>query len=398
MGVESVAASGLASILPLGPCHVAPSCQSVGPVQRIRAILPALLLLAAVECRAEEPSLVDRSTFVGANFGFATGSSQPLGPAGQLSLAAEVDIYLRNLELTEIGSVKGETFFAFMVPVRLRYRAHEQLTLEVGVFLRHDFGDPDEFNAVDPLIRLVYETANDVYFIAGSILPTHWIHDALHHQVQRYRTPAEQGLQFRIDHAAFKEDIWINWRIRETDVDPEEFEIGNATRGLLFDERLWLDFQFLVAHAGGQMNSSGRVESNVSGLLGATYGIPFGRPGQEVRFGGRYFLSLDHIDNVSSVNGNGWEAIVSVLLRPNENILLRVYGTYYQGEDMLAQRGNPLYGFDNYAQLAVDAVFDAAGDLQIELGFVAQFTDNVVNYTFWVTFAWGHDFKLVEST
>jgi hypothetical protein len=66
--------------------------------------------------------------------------------------------FLKNLELIgfeEQTGIDGETFIGFFAPVRGRYRAHESLSFELGAVLGQNFGDDDELDIAEPLVRLV---------------------------------------------------------------------------------------------------------------------------------------------------------------------------------------------------------------------------------------------------
>jgi hypothetical protein len=181
-----------------------------------------LFLSLAGSARSQEYSIIPDSTVIGRNFGYPSGTPiQGQTPVGEIDLVLETVVFFKNLELTGFDSstnINGETFFGFLLPVRGRYRAHDQLTFEVGAVVGQDFGDEDALNIAEPLVRLVYEPTEGVFLIAGTILPTHWIHDAMLDDVQKFRINAEQGFQIRADVSWLKNDTWINWRVRESDI------------------------------------------------------------------------------------------------------------------------------------------------------------------------------------
>ena len=366
-----------------------------------RSVLLAVLLLASATL-ADDGSIIPDSTVIGSNYGYPSGTpSQGETAVRELLLVLEIASYIKNIEVSGLPTIDGETFIGFQMPLRARYRAHEELTVEVGAVFGHDFGDSDEVNIADLLVRLGFEPAPDVFLLAGTILPTHWIHEGLFDDVSKLRFGAEQGFQLRVDRARFKEDLWINWRVREDDFTAEEFEVGNATQGRFLAERLWFDFHFLVAHVGGQRNTTGRVETNAAFLGGLSYGVPrpFGWTAvDEVRVGGRAFYGFDQVRGRPDLEGSGYEVFLSVDLHPAPTTLVRVYTAYFGGDGFLARRGDPLYSVDEYAQIGVDAVFRVAGDdLRIEVGAVAQQLDGGLNYSFKVTFVWGHGFRLAKA-
>jgi hypothetical protein len=130
---------------------------------------------------------------------------------------------------------EGQPYFGFLTHVRFRYRLHDRVTIEAGALLGYDFGDNDELRGIEPIIRMVYEPVRNAFFIAGTIMRTHAMHDAIYDDAIAFRENAEQGLQFRADLETFKEDLWINWRLSETSARSEKFDIGNVTKLRLGD-------------------------------------------------------------------------------------------------------------------------------------------------------------------
>ena len=222
----------------------------------------AILVEATVlPATAELYSHLEDSTVVGRNFGYESGTpEQGHPPVGTVEFVPELAVFMENIE--KIDTVRGRTFIGFFTPTRFRYRASEIVTVELGALLGHDFGDDNELDIAEPILRLVAEPIDDVYLVGGTILPTHWIHDALLDDTQRLQGN-EQGFQVRVDRETLKLDTWVNWRIRETRIRPEEFEIGTAFQlrpdAKLLDG-LQIDGQVFWSHVGGQQNDTNRVE------------------------------------------------------------------------------------------------------------------------------------------
>jgi hypothetical protein len=360
----------------------------------------AVVLAGADHCHGDEFSITSDSTLIGQNYGYPSGTpSQGHTPVGHVDLVTESAVFIKNLELTGLDGrgINGETFMGFLLPVRARYRAHERLSVELGAILGHNFGDENTLDVAEPLVRLAYEPGENLFAIAGTILPTHWIHDAIYDDVNKFRTGAEQGFQFRADRGRFKEDLWISWRVREGQVTPEEFEVASATQYRMLDDALWLDAQVLCSHVGGQRSASPRVGNNVTLLGGASYGFagPLGCTSiDELRVAARYLYSSDDTDQTAGVTGCGYELCAWFDMHPDDRVLLRFHGSYFEGNDLLARRGDPLYRLDRYGQVGGVALFEVVDDLCIETSAVAQLTEDSFNYTFMLNFIWGHAFTV----
>ncbi|MCH7867329.1 MAG: hypothetical protein IH881_06495 [Myxococcales bacterium] len=189
----------------------------------------------ARNAEAEEFSTISSSSVLGRNTGIPTGTSDPFDTdtvsaeqVGRVDFVVESVVYFKNMELFGLDVVEGETLFGVLLPIRFRYRAHERLQLELGGLFGEDFGDSKRLNVAEPLFRIGFSPSPRVHLVAGTIYPTHWIHDALVDDTNKLRGRAEQGVQLRVDRDRVKQDLWINWRVRETGMWAEEFEIASA--------------------------------------------------------------------------------------------------------------------------------------------------------------------------
>jgi len=360
-------------------------------------IVAAVLLLHAGSSSADASSWLSDSTVMGQNRGFPSGTpSQGHTAVGAVDLVTEVSIFLQNIE--KLKDVPGRTLVGFILPLRFRYRAHEQVTFELGAVLGHDFGDDNKLNAAAPLVRLTWEPVESLSLIGGTIIPTHWMNDALLDDVNKLEG-VEQGFQLRSDRDLLGLETWVNWRVNETALRPEEFEVGFASQ-LRPCAGTRLDGQALWSHAGGQQNTSNRVEHNLTLLVGGSYGfaepLGLGRV-DEVRFGGRYLRSWDGGRNLPSESGDGWEIFAQVDTNPFRESTLRVYGSYFQGTGFHADRGDPLYTLDDYAQLGFKWIVPVAKDFRFEGGVALQLGESQFNGSFLLGFAWGQAFGVVTK-
>lgn len=364
-----------------------------------------LVVFAALAAGADERSTFRNSSVLGFNYGLATGTSEvPLqapgseAAVGRVDFLAESAFYFKNMELLGLEEVEGETLFGMLLPLRFRYRADAKVQFELGAILGEDFGDADRVNVAEPLVRLTFAPGTPdtrVYIIAGTILPTHWMHDALLDDTRKLRGRAEQGVQLRVDRRRYKQDLWVNWFIRETGAEPEEFEIASSSQGRFFDDRLRVDGQLIWVHAGGQITESDRLENNLIYLGGASVGRARDCSAPcvaDVRLAGRFLYATKSGRDLNRETGMGWEVELISVLPIDATIEGRIHASYFRGNDLILERGDPLYQLDEYAQLGGTLVFHPARGLAVETGILGQWTDDELNFTYRVNFMWGEAF------
>ncbi len=354
-----------------------------------RTLIALTLLLAfAPSLQAEEFSAITDSHV----YGRGTGVPDFPEPGG-LELVAEGAFYFKTLELFNLEGILGETFTGYRVPVSLRHRLGDDLGVELGVQLGHEFGDTDRLDGVAPIVRLVYEPAEDLFVIGGTLVPTHWQHDALLDDVHKLRQDVEQGFQLRADRPGWKHDTWLNWRVREGDETAEEFEIGLTNQFRLFSDLLRLDGQFLWTHAGGQISASGRIEQNLLYLAGFSVGAQ--QPGgwtliDEARAGYAWLYSRDETDHSGLFKGYGRSYSAHIDFRINSAWRVRLFGEVFDGDRFTATLGDPLFSLERYDQRGTSLLFDLAENrLHIEVGFVSQGTDDEENLGYQLAMTWG---------
>lgn len=352
-----------------------------------------MFLLNFSTAEAEEYSGITGSTVMGRSFGVPD-----YGEEGKLKLVTEMAVYFKTLEIFNLQHMEGETFTGYRMPVRVQYQPRHDLGIELGVMLGHDFGDDDRLNQASPVVRLVYEPSPGLFIIGGTLIPTHWIGDALHDDVQKFRTDVEQGFQLRADQSWLKNDTWLNWRVREEVVEAEEFEIGMSNQFRLLNDTVRLDTHFMWTHAGGQISTSGRIEQNLIYLAGISVGTrkPLGWDVcEEIRAGYSWLYSRDENDHSGLVKGYGRSYTAHADFRILQHFRIRGFGEIFDGDDFVATLGDPLYRLDKYNQLGTNLLFNLAGEnLFMEVGFVKQFTDDERNLTYQVNMVWGDAFSL----
>ncbi len=369
-------------------------------MKKISLSIILLILFLSGPASSGEGPIIWSSTIIGQNYGYPSGTpAEGKTDVRNLDLVVETTFFLKNLEIVDLP-IDGETFIGYIAPLRLRYRAHEQITLEAGTVVGHNFGDDDDIDEVEPLFRLAYEPLKDVFIIAGTIIRTHPVHDALYDDVNAFRQIAEQGFQLRADLGWLKEDMWINWKVRETPVRAERFEFGNTTQ-LRYDD-LYVDGQLFWAHTGGQKNIDDRLENNVSILGGGSYGfsptyLKDAINLKEIRIGGYYLYNYDYLRDQKESRGNGFEGRITADIRPSKNTVVTLFGAYFNGDDLQPQQGDPLYTMDEYAQLGTNILFNLPAGLRIEFGIVGQFVEDKFVHTEQLYLTWGRAFNLLRN-
>ncbi|MCP4039053.1 MAG: hypothetical protein GY733_19095, partial [bacterium] len=328
---------------------------------RARVVVGIVALTLATTASADERSTFSNSTVLGFNTGLPTGTGEALladraagDSIGRVDFVAESAFYFKNMELLGLEEVEGETLFGFLLPLRFRYRAHARLQIELGAIVGEDYGDADRANVAEPLVRLTYSPRPHLHVVAGTIHATHWIHDALVDDTNKLRGRAEQGVQLRVDGDRYKQDLWANWRIRETRLEPEEFEIASASQVRVFDDLLRVDVHGIWSHAGGQITESDRLENNLVFLAGGSLGRAWTCRAPcvlDVRVAGRYLHSIKSGRDIDRDTGRGWEVELVSVVAASPTISGRIHASYHRGSDLRNERGDPLYRLDDYAQL-----------------------------------------------
>ena len=347
--------------------------------------------------RGQEVSAIPGSTLTGISRGVPTLTARP---QGSLDLAVESAVVFKNLEIFNLPDILGRTWFLYLAEPRLRYRASAGLVLEGGLLLGRNLGDDESLDIHRPVLRIIHRALPGVHAIAGTLVPTHAIHDAILDDVRKFATEVEEGFQLRVDRDHYRSDTWIDWRVREGAIRAEEFEIASAHAVSPANGWVGLRGQFMWAHAGGQVSLSGRVEQNLMYLAGASVG-PGGdqppRPGAPLRWrcGYDHLWSRDDADTRPLTTGDGGQWWARADLPARRDLVLRLGWSRYRGDGLKPGLGDPLYGLDRYDQLGANLLlFSGNSGLVIEAGFVKQWTDDHRNLTYQLTMAWNGAFSL----
>ena len=358
-------------------------------------VLASALLVA---CDAPSRSLQDRapfrsdSTIVGTGFQVPTGGALEPAREGELAFVAEVTTFIDELGIGghRDDALEGETLIGVYAPLRFRYGTSDEVHVEAGALVGHNYGDDKGVDVTEPLFRLVYEPREDLAFVAGTIFPTHRVHEALLDDEVRLRDPVEEGIQLLHDGERWQQDFWLDWRIREEDDRREVFDVGNVSRVRVGP--VWLDGQLLWFHAGGQKNSVSGVENNTTLLGGASLPLALN---ESTELTSRVaFLHTDEDGDVEDFTGNGVEGRLELRRVLSSKSGFEAFVSYYQGDELQTRRGDPLFRLNDYAQLGARYHHEAAGGLRVDLEALLSFAESEMDYRFAILFSWGQVFRL----
>ncbi len=360
----------------------------------IAALVAALVAWATTgQSVGQEYSILDDSTVIGRSWGLPTPIDfTPDRGVGDVSVVAESLVYAKNLELTGSPNIDGETFIGTLNPIRLNYLASDQIQLELGGYFGSNYGDDESLDVSEPLVRLIIQTIPDHYLVAGSLIQSHWMVDALQDDVNNFQDTPETGLQYRVNLPWIKSDSWIDWRVRETATRSEQFEGASANQIRL--GRLWLDGQFLWSHTGGQKNSMNQIINNSTGMLGLSLGIISDVNDEYIARVGANFLATNFESRTEpNSSGQGIEYWSTVDLLDSDIYQLQLFGRHFDGDQLYSLRGDPLYQFNQYSQLGFNWVATMTGNLNLEFGFVGQYADDTLMNTYQINFVWSNRFR-----
>jgi hypothetical protein len=199
--------------------------------------------------------------------------------SGKLSLQVDNLAYLRNYEY--FGDIPlSYTLFGYQLIPQLKYQLNQQFSLKGGIFLRREFGR-EGFTDIEPVLTARYQKKSFSFLLGtleGSL--NHRFIEPIYNVESLISDRLEQGVQVIIN----KERLWLDWfgdwekAIVRNDPYREEFTSGLSSRLKLVDNDMYtleVPVQALVAHKGGQIDSSGLpVEWLLNTAVGASLSLP----------------------------------------------------------------------------------------------------------------------------
>lgn len=316
-----------------------------------RAIWPALLMLAILLAPASmcAQSIRDEYDYLK--------RSSIHDTSGRLGLRVYANSFFKNNEY--FGDfVKGYTLPGLHLQPELTYNVNSQLSCQLMWNVLKYHGS-EKYQEAKPYFRIVFRPT--CYFtIIGGYLEGNVKHDLLEpiYNPERYylgtypdryfTRNVENGVQLKLNRDRYDGELWMNWEnfILWGDDDQERFTVGHVSKVNLWGGQLWradLVGEFLVAHRGGQIDSS---DSQMQSLENGALGFDAHRLGVESgvfrQLSIRAMLVQYHAMSGSDDLpwDDGWGAFVKAHLRMWD---FGLTAGHWHGHKFLSFRGDPLY-------------------------------------------------------
>ena len=198
------------------------------------------------------------------------------GPAEaqeRVTLVTDVDFYADNTEFFN-DFREGETLFGAAFSVAADVELNARVSVRGGIFGNHQFGS-DRVEQWRPVFRIAFH-GDHQRFIIGTLdtverqdglgpdrTGPHWLLPPLQRETLAFSRPYEAGLQWKIDAARLRQDLWVNWQRVNTEEHRERFDAGvNGRLPFDTDVPISLAYQFHIVHEGGQLFDTGPVRDS----------------------------------------------------------------------------------------------------------------------------------------
>lgn len=183
-------------------------------------------------------------------------------PAGSLTTDVYNNNFLKNNEYFD-PLTEGITYLGSELQPEITYAFARQARLTAGWYFRYYYGT-EKFNRSLPVFRFEYEPKPNVKLVFGQL------HGQLNHQLIQpvygfdnyFKRNPENGVQLITKGSRLEADIWMSWDhfILPGDNEQEEITAGFRSLYKLIGDHtfngLYLDFQGLIHHYGGQVDQS----------------------------------------------------------------------------------------------------------------------------------------------
>ena len=202
-----------------------------------------------------------------------TFTAGPSAAQDRLTLFTDVDFHADNTEFFNEFR-EGETLFGAAFSFAAEIELNERVRFRGGIFGNHRFGS-DRVEQWRPLFRIAFH-GDHQRFMIGTLdtverqdgpgpdrTGPHGLLPPLQRETLAFTRPFEAGLQWKVDTARLRQELWVNWQQVNTAEHRERFDAGVKGR-LPFDTRvpISLAYQFHIVHEGGQLFDTGPVRDS----------------------------------------------------------------------------------------------------------------------------------------
>ena len=245
--------------------------------------------------------------------------------------------------------VRGYTLLGLNITPKVTYSPNSKIKLSAGVNLLSYYSREDN-SEVSILLSFQYKLLPKLDFILGNIYGTvnHKLIDPLFDFERYLDKNIENGIQFLWDSEKVFADLWLDWEQQIFYGDPfqERFNVGLSSNFVLFknnNHQLFVPFQNLVRHEGGQINSdrATRLKTIYNNALGLSYKKSFRNKYINNLTVSSYWVNYRDLSPTKQqmfLDGMGNYSTVELY---NKTIDLLV--GYWYGEQFIAPIGNPIY-------------------------------------------------------
>ncbi len=266
---------------------------------------------------------------------------------GDLLLDFEINNFFINNEYNQ-SLTKGYTLPGqYLKPVLKYYSKNEIVSVEVGLKVKHFFGQKGPLS-VSPTLRLKADISPSTSFIIGSLKGylDHNMSDVLYRNEAYYTGKQERGVQLLHSSKYLTSDLWVNWEdfIEHGDTIPEMFTSGLSAKAYIIKNKefeLSIPIQTTIVHVGGEISDfpqNGRSDMN------NLFGLEIVKSNHSKSASIGLFSHFLHYRELKSKSNNFY--------RNGNGVHSGVFGNYgmhnlnlsfWRGDKFLSLRGNPLY-------------------------------------------------------
>lgn len=346
----------------------------------------------------------------------APGTTTDKKTGKRLSLEIGQKFFFYNLEGSTYSVRNARTLFGDVVDAKLRYRIGRSANIRAGAvailpFAEDNFdlrwgdyyrdyqpGDHSNLkvNLLQPFLQLSVDYEN-FRFNFGDLETPHDYHLLVEYDVYEFLRPAEKGLQIFFKSENFYQDLYVNWREKNTPGNHERFNLGSISKLSWAGGSLAL--QLLYVHRGGvEYSQDPVVFENIAAALVLDHSYPvdnaiIDRAGIEIV--PLFTNDLAPVPGSQQSRTNGFGALGSIYVTSGH---WRLNAGYWAGSDKVyAEEGLPFSRQERfvYTQLLFGKKLKYNIEVQIKLAagvFGKDLDSGFIDQKLVVT--WRHDFGL----